>query len=337
MQAEGLLFIFSGPSGVGKNTIMHGVINADPTLRQLPTATTRARRGNEKEGREHEFLSEAEFRQRIINKQLIEWQIIHDKGVYGVPRNTVQRLIEDGRYAVADVDVLGAMALKQEFGDHVVLIFVEPPSLDTLKERLSEREDVKSEVELLTRLRRVDFEMGFKAHYDYVIVNHDGKLDESIAAARRIIEKERQAFRGSTLDTLGWKTDQLQFVAIALVHQNGQLLQYNGELPHQAVPSNQMPFEALHQYLQSELGVEFSPLREHATKRAVDIGFEAPQMVKATPKGQHIIRKHIYILEASAPLNRLPAGWTWQNIDSVPLDDTLRQLLLDTIGDLQRQ
>ena len=333
MQNHGKLFIFSGPSGVGKNTIMHGVLD-DTTqlrLRQLPTATTRARRETEREGREHEFLSEDEFRQRIIDKALIEWQIIHDKGVYGVPRQTVQNLIREGRYALADVDVLGAMALKQEFGANVVLIFVEPPSLDILKQRLSERSDVKHEKELQTRLRRVDFEMEFKSEYDYVIVNHENELEASVSEAQAIILKEAE--QNATTDRVGWDSHLLDFAASVLIAQDDNILYFNDTIPMTTVAADMMPFEALNAFLTNSFDATFSPTREHAHKRAVDIGFEAPQLVKNILQGERITKNHIYILQADEPLQALPEGWTWQSIENAELDPTLRQLLLDTLGE----
>lgn len=340
MQAEGLLFIFSGPSGAGKNTIMHEIIDHDERLHQLPTATTRPRRDYEQEGREHEFISEAEFRQRIINQELIEWQIIHDKGVYGVPRATVQNLIRAGDVAVADVDVLGAMALKEEFGDYVVLIFIEPPDMATIERRLRERDDVKTELELRTRMRRAAFEMGFKDHYDYVIVNRDGDLHESVARTRKVIAQEMAKPRqgGTTLNTLGWSPDMLHCRTTIVVPQQGNVLRHNGKLPFVDVVSDQMPFAALRDYLGQHFDTDFLPTRANADKRVVDIDFEAPQLLDTQRLAPgKILRNHIYILQPEIPLQNqdLQDGWEWQPIANCELDNTLEQLLLEAVGDLQ--
>jgi guanylate kinase len=337
MQAEGLLFIFSGPSGAGKNTIMHAVIDNDEQLQQLPTATTRPRRDYEREGREHEFISEDEFRQRIINQELIEWQIIHDKGVYGVPRATVQTLIRSGKIAVADVDVLGAMALKEEFGDYIMLIFIEPPDMATIERRLRERDDVKTELELRTRMRRAEFEMDFRNHYDYVIVNRDGELDESVTRTREIIDRERaKTHRGTGLNTLGWSPDMLHCRATVIIPQRGHLLRHNDALPYVDVTTDQMPFAALRDFLGRHFTVDFLPTRANADKRIVDISFEAPQMMENArrPDGT-ILRNHIYILQPEQPIQHLPEDWTWQPIDQCELDRTAEQLLLEAVGDLQ--
>lgn len=337
MQAEGLLFIFSGPSGAGKNTIMHAVIDGNDQLHQLPTATTRPRRDDEREGREHEFISEAEFRRRIINQELIEWQIIHDKGVYGVPRATVQELIRSGKTAVADVDVLGAMALKEEFGEYIVLIFIEPPDMNTIERRLRERDDVKTELELRTRMRRAAFEMGFKGEYDYVIMNRDGSLEESVNQTRDILDFEMaKAQRGGKVNTLGWSPDMLKCRATAVIPYQGNLLRLNRTLPYVDVESDQMPFAALSQYLQQHFDVPFQPSRPNADKRKVDISFEAPQMLETLKREDGtVIRNHIYILLPEQPLTILPEHWKWEVIDRCALNHTLEQLLLDAVGDLQ--
>lgn len=335
MQTKGVLFVFSGPSGAGKNTIMHEVIAADLRLRQLPTMTTRAMREGEQEGREHEFVDEDEFRQRIVAKELIEWQIIHDKGVYGVPRRTVQRMIETGQAAVADVDVLGAMALKQEFGDYVVLIFVRPPDHATLQRRLQNRPDVKSETELETRLRRAEFELSFQHQYDYVIENRDNALEESVAETLEIIRQclnEPQFHQAP----LGWKADRLHYMATAVVVQAGDVLVHDHRLPETPVAADQMPFESLQAYLNEVFDdVVFLPSREHADKRSVDIGFEAPQLVRIVPQGNIITRDHVYILRPSAPLHDLPADWNLEPVDTVIQDNTLNTLLLEAMGKLQ--
>ncbi|PJF44731.1 MAG: hypothetical protein CUN55_02505 [Phototrophicales bacterium] len=332
MQNQGVLFIFSGPSGAGKNTIMREVIAAEPRLRQLPTMTTRPMRDDEQEGREHEFVDEAEFRRRIVAKELIEWQIIHDKGVYGVPRRTVQQLLESGQAAVADVDVLGAMALKQEFGEHVILIFVRPPDQKTLERRLRKRPDVKTEQELETRLRRAEFELRFQQYYDYIIENRDDALEESVAEVLAIVRKHLDNPPRAVAST-GWQSERLHYIVTAIVFQDGNVLLYENALPQVSVISTQMPFETLLDYLQMAFpNTTFLPTREHADKRRVDIGFEAPQLVRIQENTSEIVREHIYILQPVTPITELPEGWSWRPANEVIDDPSLSALLLEAMG-----
>ncbi|NDJ85945.1 MAG: hypothetical protein GYB66_08675 [Chloroflexi bacterium] len=333
--AHGLLFVFSGPSGAGKNTIMDTVMDSETYLQQLPTATTRAMRDNEAQGREHEFVDEAEFRQLILDKALIEWQIIHDKGVYGVPRRTVQQIIREHQIRVADVDVLGAMALKQEFNGHVVLIFVQPPDKATLEERLRERPDVSSERDLQTRLRRADFEMSFAAEYDHVIVNRDGCLDESVAQAQQIIQHAIQDPPPLYGHPMGWAPEAIHYVVTPVVVQDGQVLQHEDDFPAIDVPPGRLPYEAVRDYLKSGAGIEVEPTRRNADKRVVDIGFEPPQLVHTSSDNGVIDQNMIYILKPVTPVSTLPPSWSLAPIGSVHLDEALEQLLLQTSGDLQ--
>ncbi|MCB9437981.1 MAG: hypothetical protein H6673_13475 [Anaerolineales bacterium] len=330
----GLLFVFSGPAGAGKNTIMNLVKESETTLRQLPTATTRPRRSTEQEGREHEFLTEAEFRQRILEKGLVEWQIIHDKAVYGVPRQTVRRLVLEDQLALADVDVLGAMDLKHEFGDHVVLIFVQAPDQATLERRLRARDDIQSEEELYTRLRRADFEMGFASQYDYRLINRDDHLEDCATEAIEIIQRE-VAMRGPSEPNPGWDPQHIRYWSTGLLIQDGQVLVENDTLPRVAVPADKLPFEAIQDALYSALTINIQPTRRHAEKRQVDVGFEPPQLATVSQTNGDIHRTHFYVLKAEEIPTSLPIGWAWVPIESLPLDDTLSQLLLQSIGDLQ--
>ncbi len=331
----GLLFVFSGASGAGKNTIMHDVMKAAPQLHQLPTATTRAPRDNEQQGREHLFLTEAEFRDYILQKKLIEWQIIHDKGVYGVPRQAVQDVIRENRLAVADVDVLGAMDLKREFADHVVLIFVQTPDKATLEKRLRERPDVDTEQELMTRLRRSDFEMSFAPRYDHIITNRDGQLDESVDQTLAVIEQVSRQQHPSATHNMGWHPDDIHYQVTGLVLHNGCLLMQNGQFPRCAVPPDKLPFEALQNHLHTTLNLEVLPTRQHANQRAVDISFEPPQLAQITQKARVIERNHIYILQSNRLPDKLNEHWQLAPINHLHLDEAIQHLLFSTMERLR--
>jgi guanylate kinase len=329
---SGLLFVFSGPAGAGKNTIMQAVMERDPRLAQLPTATTRPMRDNEQQGREHEFITEDEFRQRILNKELVEWQIIHDKGIYGVPRATIQEAIRQGKWLVADVDVLGAMQLKQEFGEHLVLIFVSAPDLDTLENRLRQRSNTIEEDDLKARLRRAEFEMGFADQYDYHLYNQDGELEAVVESAQEIVNQEIARPRTLNEARLGWQPAAIHEVVTGLLIQQGQILVQANQLPQFEIPAaNQtLPFEIVRTQFTQALGTLVLPTRPDAIYRKVDIGFEPPQLVQAHRDNGHIRKNYIFVIEAASPLSTLPSGWTFIPIDSLPLDRTIREILRQT-------
>lgn len=327
--ACGLLFVFSGPSASGKNTIMKAAMERNPALTQLPTATTRPIRRDERQGREHEFITEDDFRQRIRNKQLIEWQIIHDKGVYGVPRATIQSAIEKGQPVVADVDVLGAMQLKQEFKDRLVLIFVSVPDIETLERRLRNRSDFTDEGHLQARIRRADFEMEFQDQYDHVIINRDGELDAAVDEALAIIEKECTRQRNNNTVVTGWNPDDIQQHVVGIVVQDTKVLLHNGQFPKLILDnqSNLLPFDAITEFLQQQLKISVRPSRLDAGYRQVDAGFEAPQVVRSMMSDDIIKKTLYYVLYAAEPLNNLPPGWELMEINRLSLDSALQNAI----------
>ncbi|MBZ0284994.1 MAG: guanylate kinase [Anaerolineae bacterium] len=164
----GLIFVLIGPAGVGKNAIMTSVLERIPTLRQIPTATTRTIRNTEQQGREHLFISRSEFEQMIADKALIEHQVIHGE-LYGIPRMTVEAAIAAEQDIIADIDVLGASDLRLLYPENTVLIFVQPPSVAELRQRMETRGESQAEID--KRMLRVDTEMPYAVQCDYLITN----------------------------------------------------------------------------------------------------------------------------------------------------------------------
>lgn len=165
----GILFILVGPGGVGKNSLMGQVLEQIPSLKQLPTATTRSPRGNEVHGIQHLFLSLDEFQQMIANDELLEHQEVHPGKFYGVPRSTVEEAIHQQQDLIADIDFKGATILRSVYPAHTVAIFVAPPSSESLETRLRDRQD--DETDIQNRLNRMADEMLYAPTCDYVIVN----------------------------------------------------------------------------------------------------------------------------------------------------------------------
>ncbi len=183
---NGILFVLVGPAGVGKNAIMKRVMEK-LSIHQLPTITTRSIRIGEQEGREHHFVTLERFKEMIADNALIEHQEVYPGKFYGTPRKPMQTALAEGKNLVADIEVVGAQALKEAFPDNVTLIYIAPPSIEDLERRLRIRGQM-SEEEIQTRLKRVPFELSFADHCDYQVVNDD--LEKSIEAVAEIIQKK---------------------------------------------------------------------------------------------------------------------------------------------------
>jgi guanylate kinase len=170
---DGLLFILVGPSGVGKNTLMRAVIDAIPDLRQMPTATTRPPRVDETEGLQHFFVSSEEFRQMIALGELFEYQEVDPGKFYGIPRRPLERALRDHHeLLMADIDMHGAEAVKAAFPERAIQIFVAPPSMKVLEDRLRKRGNI-SEAELEQRLERAKREMLYAEKCEYRVINDE--------------------------------------------------------------------------------------------------------------------------------------------------------------------
>jgi guanylate kinase len=181
---RGLLFVLVGPGGTGKNTLMNIIMERQPQVKQLATATTRAMRSNEEQGREHEFVSPERFREMIANNELLEHQEVTTGLFYGIIRHTVEHRLKSGQHLIADIEVYGAKILRERFPDDSVLIYITVPGttleekLDTLRQRMRERikgdptaDDMARIQERAERARELEFP--FESECQVVIVNDD--------------------------------------------------------------------------------------------------------------------------------------------------------------------
>lgn len=181
--SKGKLLVFSAPSGAGKTTIVRSVLKEFPELAFSISATTRKRREAEVDGKHYFFISEAEFKKKIDNDEFVEWEKFYDY-YYGTLKSHIEDLIDKGTNVVLEVDVKGALNIKKVYPD-CVLIFVMPPSFDTLKDRLIKR-NTESEEDLAKRLERVELELSYKDKFENVIVNDD--LEKAKNEAKNIIK-----------------------------------------------------------------------------------------------------------------------------------------------------
>ncbi|PJF35450.1 MAG: guanylate kinase [Candidatus Thermofonsia Clade 1 bacterium] len=184
---RGLLFVLVGPSGVGKNAIIDRVLARLPYLRRMPTATTRAPRPNEREGHDHFFVSHQRFQEMIADGAFIEYQEVHNGKFYGVLYGILYQALREGAYLLADIDIRGAAAIRAIFPNNLIAIFVLPPNLETLRERLAQRGNMDA-AELEERLKRAQEEIPRAAECNYRVVND--QLDRCVDEVVSIITAE---------------------------------------------------------------------------------------------------------------------------------------------------
>jgi guanylate kinase len=180
----GKALIFSAPSGSGKTTIVKHLLQNNPDLGFSISASTRDRRGRtEQDGKDYHFLTPEEFKQKIDKNEFIEWEEVYAGNFYGTLKSEIERIWQEGRNVIFDVDVKGGINLKKYFGDKALAVFVKVPSIEVLKVRLTER-GTESEESLSRRLFKAKFEMTFQDKFDVVLVNED--LNKSLQEAQRL-------------------------------------------------------------------------------------------------------------------------------------------------------
>ena len=186
MRAQGLLFVLSAPSGSGKTTLMERLLKLDPRLVRSVSITTRASRPGERHGREYLFVTPAQFAaQRRRGALLEDAQVLHHW--YGTPRRFIEAAWRRGRDVLLGIDVQGARQIKRS-GYPAVAIFIQAPTLVTLRDRLRHR-GTETEAQVRARLALARRELRCVPEYDYVVVND--RLDDAVAQLRAIIAAER--------------------------------------------------------------------------------------------------------------------------------------------------
>ncbi|HPD95960.1 MAG TPA: guanylate kinase [Tenuifilaceae bacterium] len=181
---DGKLLIFSAPSGAGKTTIVKHLISVFPSLEFSISACSRKPRNGEVNGVDYYFLTPEDFRQRIENNEFVEWEEVYPGLYYGTLWSEVRKIWGKGHHVVFDVDVKGGLNLKKKFPNNSLAVFVMPPSIDDLKQRLLKR-GTESEESIGTRIGKAEHEMTFAKQFDKIIVNN--QVETAFAEAEKVV------------------------------------------------------------------------------------------------------------------------------------------------------
>lgn len=181
---EGKLIIFSAPSGAGKTTIVRHLLKKFPQLSFSISATTRDSRGSEKHKDDYYFITKEDFLHRVARQEFVEFEEVYNGTFYGTLRSEIDRIWEAGKHVIFDIDVEGGLRLKRKYEDDALAIFVQPPSLEVLKERLTSR-GTDSLEKLQERFIKAEKELLYADKFDVVLKNYD--LEIACAEAERLV------------------------------------------------------------------------------------------------------------------------------------------------------
>lgn len=182
----GKLIIFSAPSGAGKTTIVRHLLNQNLGLEFSISATSRAMRHTETNGKDYYFLSAEEFKAKIDNNEFLEWEEVYAGTFYGTLKSEVERIRNNGKHVVFDVDVVGGCNIKKYYGSEALAVFVQPPSVEELRNRLISRSTDAPEV-IEKRVAKAEYELTFADQFDCIIINED--LAKALKEAEKCIRR----------------------------------------------------------------------------------------------------------------------------------------------------
>lgn len=183
---QGKAFIFSAPSGSGKTTIVRNLLEQNANLSFSISACTRPQRPNEVNGRDYYFMTPEEFRAHIDQQAFVEWEEVYSGKYYGTLKSEIERIWEQGKHVIFDVDVLGGINLKEYFGDDALAVFVKVPSLEQLEKRLTAR-NTETPESLQQRLDKAREELKHEQDFDVSLINDD--LQQTLERAQSLYEQ----------------------------------------------------------------------------------------------------------------------------------------------------
>ncbi|HTG57118.1 MAG TPA: guanylate kinase, partial [Niabella sp.] len=174
----------TAPSGAGKTSITHFLLEKYPQLAFSISAATRSPRGNEVDGKDYYFMKVEDFQQKIQKGEFVEWEMVYEGKYYGTLKKELDRLWKENKCPLLDIDVKGAIHVQTQYPQSVLSIFIEPPSVRELARRLASR-GTETEESLQTRVNKAEYEMSFSHHFHHVIVNDD--LGDACEEAEKLI------------------------------------------------------------------------------------------------------------------------------------------------------
>ncbi len=307
----GLLFTLVGPAGAGKNRLMKHVLERTD-LHQLPTATTRPIRHGEQEGREHLYVSLDKFHQMIDSDELLEHQVIHGN-LYGMPRSSVEAALDSGQSIIADIEVLGAARAREIYPENVVSIFIQPPSIGSLIERMRERRE--TEAEIGKRLLRVPLELEYARTCPYVILND--KFDHAAELLYQIVTAE---LRGEHKTDLGDPLIDYRYTfdaQITPIYRDKALRPTSAPNALMAtLTGDELPHQAALRCLQNKLALDVSE-RGLLNGNKQDGDYLPPITLRYSRDAQTETISYLYLYCLDTRINT-PKGWAWTAVEALP-------------------
>jgi len=189
---EGKLFIFSAPSGSGKTTIVRNLLEKDLDLEFSISATSRPKRENELNGKDYYFLSAEDFKEKITRDEFVEWEEVYENRFYGTLKSELERIWEQGKHVIFDVDVVGGLNIKKKYPEKALSIFVMPPSVEELEKRLILR-STDSTDDIETRINKANEELSYAEKFDIIIINDklEKAIEESVQAIIKFVNQSK--------------------------------------------------------------------------------------------------------------------------------------------------
>jgi guanylate kinase len=185
-QPNNKIIIITAPSGAGKTSITRFLLKEFPQLAFSVSAATRSGRANEKNGVDYYFMSEEDFTRKIQHNEFVEWEMVYEGKYYGTLKSELERIWNNRQVPVLDIDVKGAIHVQQQYPDTTLSIFVEPPSVDELKRRLSSR-GTETDESLQARVNKASYEISFKHYFHEIILNDN--LERACAHAVKVVQQ----------------------------------------------------------------------------------------------------------------------------------------------------
>lgn len=176
--------IFSAPSGSGKTTIVKHLLSLPLNLGFSVSATSRPPRPNETDGKDYYFISSEAFRQKIAAGAFVEWEEVYPGSFYGTYKSEVERIWGEGKTVIFDLDVVGGAHVKKLYGEQALAVFVQPPSIEALRERLLAR-CTESDEKIAARIAKAEYELTFAPQFDVILINDH--LEKTLKEAEKIV------------------------------------------------------------------------------------------------------------------------------------------------------